>query len=131
MSLEKQNFFFPIPESLNVCGRTSSTESPVSDYRYVSGILTPNKFHDNRREPKPKILFCDHLDNFKQFFRYYLADGVRFCAQSTWLDVFKDQGRRMVARHLQDTVEYYTSAAQQVEDRINFKEQHCEPTDIH
>jgi hypothetical protein len=25
--------------------------------------------------------------------RYYLADGVRFCAQSTWLEVFRDLGR--------------------------------------
>ncbi len=45
--------------------------------------------------------------------RYYLADGVRFCGQSTWLEVFRDQGRRLVIRFLPDTLQYYTAAALQ------------------
>ena len=61
----------------------------------------PYSFH------KVHVLWCT-------VYRYYLADGVRFCAQSTWLEVFRDQGRRMVARHLPDTLEYYIAAAQQV-----------------
>jgi hypothetical protein len=45
--------------------------------------------------------------------RYYLADGVRFSAQSTWLEVFKEEGRRVVGRHLPDTLDYYVTAAKQ------------------
>jgi hypothetical protein len=45
--------------------------------------------------------------------RYYLADGVRFSAQSTWLEVFRDEGRRVVGRHLPDTLDYYVTAAKQ------------------